>query len=149
MKKRPNAALRHAASLSCRTDAAIERMEIAIRSYEKGDISATQLICEASAAASRVSALEESLIDETMHCVARPVYHKCAEYRACICKAARVAMGFESDEICRRQALDFARMVVRLQDRKAAYHAHELLWAATGGLPTEEEFEAFEACEIL
>ena len=27
--------------------------------------------------------------------------------------------------------------------------AHDLIWAAAGGLPSKEEFAAFEACEML
>ena len=40
-------------------------------------------------------------------------------------------------------------MAVRLGNRQMARTAHDLIWAAAGGLPSEEEFAAFEACEML
>ncbi len=89
MKEKSNATLRRAASLRCRTDAAIDRL------------------------------------------------------------GARIAMGYESNAECRRQALAFARTAARLGNRRTAFIAHDLLWAAAGGLPSEEEFAAFEACEML
>ena len=63
--------------------------------------------------------------------------------------AARIAMGYKSNAECRRQALAFARTAARLGNRRTAFIAHDLLWAAAGGLPSEEEFAAFEACEML
>ena len=74
---------------------------------------------------------------------------KVADYRNYICTAARIAMGYESNAECRRQALAFARTAARLGNRRTAFIAHDLLWAAAGGLPSEEEFAAFEACEML
>ena len=74
---------------------------------------------------------------------------KVKAYRGYARTAAHIAMGFKSDEACRRQALDLARMAVRLRNRQMARAAHDLIWAATGGLPSEEEFAAFEACEML
>ena len=47
------------------------------------------------------------------------------------------------------EALELARMAVKLGNRQMARTAHDLLWAAAGGLPSEEEFAAFEACEML
>ena len=58
-------------------------------------------------------------------------------------------MGYKSNAECRRQALAFARTAARLGNRRMARVAHDLLWAAAGGLPSEEEFAAFEACEML
>jgi len=150
MKNRPNADLRIAASFCSRMDAAIERLKWATRQYEQGGISATELLREASVAADRANNLDIAGADDAsfaMHGVS--VERKVAEFRECIRESARIAMGFTTAEVCRRQAVDFARMAVQLRNREASYHAHDLIWAATGGLPTEEEFDAFEACETL
>ena len=150
MKKHPNADLRVAASFCCRMDAAIDRLKRATRNYERGSISASELLREASAAADRASSLDIAGADNASFAKhGMSVERKVSEFRACIRESARIAMAFESDEVCRRQALDFARTAVKLRDKAAARTAHDLLWAATGGLPTEDEFAAFEACEML
>ena len=150
MKEKSNATLRRAASLRCRTDAAIARLGRAIFYYERGSISAGELLEEASAAADRVNALELSAAElAATGSFGRSVNRKVADYRNYICTAARIAMGYESNAECRRQALAFARTAARLGNRRTAFIAHDLLWAAAGGLPSEEEFAAFEACEML
>ena len=58
-------------------------------------------------------------------------------------------MGYKSNAECRKEALAFARTAARLGNRRMARVAHDLLWVAAGGLPSEEEFAAFEACEML
>ena len=150
MKEKSNATLRRAASLRCRTDAAIARLGRAISCYERGSISAGELLREASDAADRAGALELSAAElAATGSFGRSVNRKVADYRNYICTAARVAMGYQSNAECRRQALAFARTAARLGNRQMARVAHDLLWAATGGLPSEEEFAAFEACEML
>ena len=79
----------------------------------------------------------------------RSVNRKVADYRTYACTAARIAMGYKSTTECRRQALAFARTAARLGNRRTARVAHDLLWAATGGLPDDTEFAAFEACEMV
>ena len=150
MKEKSNATLRRAASLRCRTDAAIARLGKAISCFERGSISAGELLREASDAADRAGALELSAAElAATGSFGRSVNRKVADYRNYICTAARVAMGYQSNAECRRQALAFARTAARLGNRQMARVAHDLLWAATGGLPSEEEFAAFEACEML
>ena len=150
MKEKSNAMLRRAASLRCRTDAAIARLGKAISCFERGSISAGELLREASDAADRAGALELSAAElAATGSFGRSVNRKVADYRNYICTAARVAMGYQSNAECRRQALAFARTAARLGNRQMARVAHDLLWAATGGLPSEEEFAAFEACEML
>ena len=150
MKEKSNATLRRAASLRCRTDAAIDRLGKAIFCYERGSISAGELLREASAAADRAGTLELSAAElAATGSFGRSVNRKVADYRNYICTAARIAMGYESNAECRRQALAFARTAARLGNRRTAFIAHDLLWAAAGGLPSEEEFAAFEACEML
>ena len=150
MKEKSNATLRRAASLRCRTDAAIDRLGKAIFYCERGSISAGELLREASAAADRAGTLELSAAElAATGSFGRSVNRKVADYRNYICTAARIAMGYESNAECRRQALAFARTAARLGNRRTAFIAHDLLWAAAGGLPSEEEFAAFEACEML
>ena len=150
MKEKPNATLRRAASLRCRTDAAIERLGRNISCYERGYITAGELLREASAAADRAGTLELSAAElAATGSFGRSVNRKVANYRNYICTAARIAMGYKSNAECRRQALAFARTAARLGNRRTAFIAHDLLWAAAGGLPSEEEFAAFEACEML
>ncbi len=150
MKEKSNATLRRAASLRCRTDAAIDRLGKAIFYYERGSISAGELLREASAAADRAGTLELSAAElAATGSFGRSVNRKVANYRNYICTAARIAMGYKSNAECRRQALAFARTAARLGNRRTAFIAHDLLWAAAGGLPSEEEFAAFEACEML
>ena len=150
MKEKSNATLRRAASLRCRTDAAIARLGRAISCYERGSISAGELLREASDAADRAGALELSAAElAATGSFGRSVNRKVADYRNYICTAARVAMGYQSNAECRRQALAFARTAARLGNRQMARVAHDLLWAAAGGLPDEAEFAAFEACEML
>ena len=150
MKEKSNATLRRAASLRCRTDAAIERLGRNISCYERGSISAGELLREASAAADRAGTLELSAAElAATGSFGRSVNRKVANYRNYICTAARIAMGYKSNAECRRQALAFARTAARLGNRRTAFIAHDLLWAAAGGLPSEEEFAAFEACEML
>ena len=150
MKVQPNATLRRAASLRCRTDAAIDRLGKAISCYERGSISAGELLREASAAADRAGNLElsESELAATGS-FGRSVNRKVKAYRGYARTAARIAMGCKSDAACRRQALELAHTAVRLGNRQMARAAHDLIWAATGGLPSEEELAAFEACEML
>ena len=150
MKEKSNATLRRAASLRCRTDAAIDRLGKAIFYYERGSISAGELLREASAAADRAGTLELSAAElAATGSFGRSVNRKVANYRNYICTATRIAMGYKSNAECRRQALAFARTAARLGNRRTAFIAHDLLWAAAGGLPSEEEFAAFEACEML
>ena len=150
MKEKSNATLRRAASLRCRTDAAIERLGRNISCYERGYITAGELLREASDAAERAGNLELSAAElAATGSFGRSVNRKVADYRNYICTAARIAMGYESNAECRRQALAFARTAARLGNRRTAFIAHDLLWAAAGGLPSEEEFAAFEACEML
>ena len=150
MKEKSNATLRRAASLRCRTDAAIARLGRAISCYERGSISAGELLREASAAADRAGALELSAAElAATGSFGRSVNRKVANYRNYACTAARIAMGYKSNAECRKKALTFARTAARLGNRQMARTAHDLIWAATGGLPSEEEFAAFEACEML
>ena len=150
MKEKSNATLRRAASLRCRTDAAIARLGRAVACYQRGAITTAELLREASAAADRAGTLELSAAElAATGSFGRSVNRKVKAYRGYARTAARIAMGFKSDEACRRQALDLARMAVRLRNRQMARAAHDLLWAAAGGLPSEEEFAAFEACEML
>ena len=116
MKEKSNATLRRAASLRCRTDAAIARLGRAVAYYQKGAITTAELLREASAAADRAGTLELSVAElAATGSFGRSVNRKVADYRNYICTAARVA--------------------------------HDLLWAAAGGLPDDTEFAAFEACE--
>ena len=150
MKEKSNATLRRAASLRCRTDAAIARLGKAVACCQRGAITTAELLEEASAAADRAGTLELSAAElAATGSFGRSVNRKVEAYRGYARTAARIAMGFKSDEACRRQALDLARMAVRLRNRQMARAAHDLIWAATGGLPSEEEFAAFEACEML
>ena len=150
MKEKSNATLRRAASLRCRTDAAIARLGRAVACYQRGAISTAELLQEASAAADRVNALELSAAElAATGSFGRSVNRKVKAYRGYARTAARIAMGFKSDAVCRRKALELAHTAVRLGNRQMARTAHDLIWAAAGGLPSEEEFAAFEACEML
>ena len=150
MKEKSNATLRRAASLRCRTDAAIARLGRAVACYQRGAITTAELLQEASAAADRVNALELSAAElAATGSFGRSVNRKVEAYRGYARTAARIAMDCKSDTACRRQALELAHMAVRLGNRQMARTAHDLIWAATGGLPSEEEFAAFEACEML
>ena len=60
MKEKSNATLRRAASLRCRTDAAIARLGRAVACYQRGAITTAELLEEASAAADRAGTLELS-----------------------------------------------------------------------------------------
>ena len=148
MKEKSNATLRRAASLRCRTDAAIARLGKAITYYQMGAISTAELLREASAAADRAGALELNATElAATGSFGRSVNRKVAAYRNYACTAARIAMGYKSNAECRRQALAFARTAARLGNRRTVRAAHDLIWVAAGGLPSEEEFAAFEACE--
>ena len=150
MKEKSNATLRRAASLRCRTDAAIARLGRAVACYQRGASTTAELLREASAAADRAGTLELSAAElAATGSFGRSVNRKVADYRNYACTAARIAMGFKSDAVCRRKALELAHTAVRLGNRQMARTAHDLIWAAAGGLPSEEEFAAFEACEML
>lgn len=146
MKEKSNATLRRAASLRCRTDAAIARLGRAVACYQRGAITTGELLREASDAADRAGNLELSEAElAATDSFGRSVNRKVKAYRG----YARTAMGFKSDAVCRRKALELAHTAVRLGNRQMARTAHDLIWAAAGGLPSEEEFAAFEACEML
>ena len=150
MKEKSNATLRRAASLRCRTDAAIARLGRAVACYDRGAITTAELLREGSAAADRAGTLELSAAElAATGSFGRSVNRKVADYRNYVCTAAHIAMGFKSDAVCRRKALELAHTAVRLGNRQMARTAHDLIWAAAGGLPSEEEFAAFEACEML
>ena len=150
MKEKSNATLRRAASLRCRTDAAITRLGKAVACYQRGAITTAELLREASAAADRAGTLELSAAElAATGSFGRSVNRKVKAYRGYARTAARIAMGFKSDAVCRRKALELAYTAVRLRNRQMARAAHDLIWAAAGGLPSEEEFAAFEACEML
>ena len=107
-----------------------------------------RLLRGASDAADRAGNLELSEAElAATDSFGRSVNRKVKAYRGYARTAARIAMGFKSDAVCRRKALAFARTAARLGNRRTARVAHDLLWAAAGGLPSEEEFAAFEACE--
>ena len=63
MKEKSNATLRRAASLRCRTDAAIARLGRAVAYSPKGAITTAELLREASAAADRAGTLELSVAE--------------------------------------------------------------------------------------
>ena len=150
MKEKPNALLRRAASFRCRTDAAIARLGKGVTYYQMGAISTAELLREASAAADRAGALELNAAElAATGSFGRSVNRKVADYRNYACTAARIAMGYKSNTECRRQALAFARTAARLGNRRTVRAAHDLLRAATGGLPNEAEFAALEACEMV
>ena len=150
MKEKSNATLRRAASLRCRTDAAIARLGKAVTCCQRGAITTAELLEEASAAADRAGTLELSAAElAATGSFGRSVNRKVEAYRGYARTAALIAMDCKSDTACRRQALELAHMAVRLGNRQMARTAHDLIWAATGGLPSEEEFAAFEACEML
>ena len=150
MKEKSNATLRRAASLRCRTDAAIARLGRAVACYQRGAITTAELLREASAAADRAGTLELSAAElAATGSFGRSVNRKVADYRNYICTVARVAMGYKSNAECRKKALELARMAVKFGNRQMARTAHDLIWAAAGGLPSEEEFAAFEACEMV
>ena len=150
MKEKSNATLRRAASLRCRTDAAIARLGRAVACYQRGAITTAELLREASAAADRAGTLELSAAElAATGSFGRSVNRKVKAYRGYARTAARIAMGFKSGAVCRRKALELAYTAVRLRNRQMARAAHDLIWAAAGGLPSEEEFAAFEACEML
>ena len=150
MKEKSNATLRRAASLRCRTDAAIARLGRAVACYQRGAITTAELLEEASAAADRAGTLELSAAElAATGSFGRSVNRKVKAYRGYARTAARIAMGFKSDAVCRRKALELAHTAVRLGNRQMARTAHDLIWVAAGGLPSEEEFAAFEACEML
>ena len=133
MKEKTNATLRRAASLRCRTDAAIARLGRAIACYQRGAITTAELLEEASAAADRAGTLELSAAElAATGSFGRSVNRKVADYRNYICTAARIAMGFKSNAACRRKALELARTAVRLGNRQMARAAHDLIWAAAG-----------------
>ena len=149
MKEKSNATLRRAASLRCRTDAAIARLGRAIFYYGRGYITAGELLREASDAADRAGNLELSEAElAATDSFGRSVNRKVKAYRGYARTAARIAMGFKSDAVCRRKALELAHTAVRLGNRQMARTAHDLIWVAAGGLPDEAEFAALEACEM-
>ena len=138
MKEKSNATLRRAASLRCRTDATIARLGKGVTYYQMGAISTAELLREASAAADRAGALELNAAElAATGSFGRSVNRKVAAYRNYACTAACIAMGYKSNAECRRQALAFARTAARLGNRRTAFIAHDLLWAAAGGLPDE------------
>ena len=118
MKEKSNATLRRAASLRCRTDAAIERLGRNISCYERGYITAGELLREASDAADRAGNLELSEPElAATDSFGRSVNRKVKAYRGYARTAARIAMGYKSNAECRRQALAFARTAARLGNR--------------------------------
>ena len=148
MKEKSNATLRRAASLRCRTDAAIARLGRAVACYQRGAITTAELLRKASAAVDRAGTLELSAAElAATGSFGRSVNRKVKAYRGYARTAAHIAMGFKSDVACRRKALELARTAVRLGNRQMARVAHDLIWAAAGGLPDEAEFAAFEAYE--
>ena len=103
MEEKSNATLRRAASLRCRTDAAIARLGRAVACYQRGAITTAELLREASAAADRAGTLELSAAElAATGSFGRSVNRKVADYRNYICTAARVAMGYKSNAEYRR-----------------------------------------------
>lgn len=138
--------IREAVSLRCRTDRAIELLNQACRRFERGELSPTELIDQASEAASRVGDIEYAKPATDLE---RSVNRKASEFRRYAQKTAALAIGCKDVNQARARALESARLALSLRDRRSARLAHELLWATSGGLLTEEEWAAFEACEIL
>ena len=97
MKEKSNATLRRAASLRCRTDAAIARLGKAVACCQRGAITTAELLEEASAAADRAGTLELSAAElAATGSFGRSVNRKVADYRNYARTAARVAMGYKS-----------------------------------------------------
>ena len=93
MKEKSNATLRRAASLRCRTDAAIARLGKAVACYQRGAITTAELLREASAAADRSGALELSAAElAATGTFGRSVNRKVEAYRGYARTAARIAM---------------------------------------------------------
>ena len=88
MKEKSNATLRRAASLRCRTDAAIARLGRAVACYQRGAITTAELLREASAAADQAGTLELSAAElAATGSFGRSVNRKVADYRNYICTA--------------------------------------------------------------
>lgn len=138
--------IRQAVSLRCRTDRAIERLNQARRYFERGAISPGELLNEASSAANRAGDLEYADPSTDLE---RSVNRKVSEYRRFAQTTAALAIGCKNAKQARARALESAKLAITLRDHRSAHLAHELLWATSGGLLTEEEWAAFEACEIL
>ena len=132
MKEKSNATLRRAASLRCRTNAAIDRLGKAVACYQRGAITTAELLEEASAAADRAGTLELSAAElAATGSFGRSVNRKVANYRNYARTAARIAMGYKSNAECRKKALAFARTAARLGNRRTAFIAHD----CSGPLP--------------
>ena len=94
MKEKSNATLRRAASLRCRTDAAIARLGKAVACYQRGAITTAELLREASAAADRAGTLELSAAElAATGSFGRSVNRKVANYRNYARTAARIAIS--------------------------------------------------------
>ena len=94
MKEKSNATLRRAASLRCRTDAAIARLGKAIACYQRGAITTAELLREAGAAIDRANALELSTVElAATGSFSRSVNRKVADYRNYARTATRIAIG--------------------------------------------------------
>ena len=94
MKEKSNATLRRAASLRCRTDAAIERLGRNISCYQRGAITTAELLREASAAADRAGTLELSAAElAATGSFGRSVNRKVEAYRGYARTAARIAIS--------------------------------------------------------
>ena len=148
MKRRPNEDLRTAASFCVRIEDNIGSLKAAIRFFELGIYSPAGLLRIASRRADRVNDLDiVGEVESEFPKYGISVERKVSELREWIRETTRIAMGCESVEASRQKAMDYARTAMRLHDWVSTAEAHEMIWAASGGLPNEEEFEVFEDCE--
>ena len=100
MKEKSNATLRRAASLRCRTDAAIARLGRAVACCQRGAITTAELLEEASAAADRAGTLELSTAElAATGSFGRSVNRKVEAYRGYARTAARIAMEAGCDMV--------------------------------------------------
>ena len=139
--------LRRTISTGLRAEALTEELKDLQYHLACGHTSPLDVLHEAYAATTRACNLEGNLPD---HATNRHEQHACFEIRnlrriirGTVCQAC----GLESPGRTRELASEIAKLAVRLGNRRQAIDAHELLWAATGGLPTDDEWEVLEACE--
>jgi hypothetical protein len=139
--------LRRTISTGLRAEALTEALKDLQYHTSCGHLSPLDLLHEANAATSRACHLLCNLPSDptTMH--EKHAHFAIRNLRRIIRGSVCQACGLESPAETRELAVAIAKLAVRLGNHQGAMGAQELLWVATAGQPTDEEWKALEACE--
>ena len=144
-----NKHIRLAIRTGVRAEALTETLKDLQYHQAHGHLTTADLLFNANAATNRACGLEGNLTSDPATLHEKHAHFAIRNLRRIIRGTVCQACGFEYPAQAREYAVQACKVAVHLGNRDAAREAHELLWAASAGELTEDEWKVFEACETI